>query len=270
MKYGQGWRGILKCISLVRRVRKETWDIGIEMRGDIRQILLLALIGPLRRVGFDFSGGGDLLTDVVFDDGSYAHLANHHQRIAEHLGIWPENTEYRPFLRLTEEEVQNVKNTQPFIGFHFGASLPLKRLPNLEAVKLLHNWQGANLPIFIFVPPDDKVNIQHMIMNLPDSLKSKITIWSGGLRDFIVTVSKAKHLFAMDSGPAHIAAALGVNVTIFYGPTVSDYVRPLGENVEIIQKEAVTCRPCDQIHCSNPKKHYCMNGLVSLAKVGDE
>lgn len=263
VKYGQGWRGVMGCLTLVRRLRQEYWDLGIEVRGDVRQIFLLALSGATRRVGYDFTGGAPLLTDVVPDDGSYAHLAEHNRRIAEFLGIWPEGRCYLPFLKLTKEESERARNIVPYIGFHFGASLPLRRLPQEETARLLADWASMDCPLVLFVPPDDVEGTRVLLASLPGDLAAKVDTWSGSLRDFIVMVSRAEQVFLMDSGPAHVATALGVQVTVFFGPNFSAHVRPMGDNVEVIEKASVSCRPCDQVHCHYPEKHFCMRGLVA-------
>lgn len=51
--------------SLGRSLRGGAYDLGIDVRGDILSILVLALAGVPRRVGWDMGGGGFLLTDVA-------------------------------------------------------------------------------------------------------------------------------------------------------------------------------------------------------------
>jgi heptosyltransferase-2 len=268
VKYKQGWGGIVSCYRLVKQLRKQTWDLGIEVRGDIRQILLLWLTGATRRVGFDFTGGGALLTDVVFDDGVMAHLTEHHQRICEHLGIWQRDEKYLPFLSLTPEEKRKVETTPAFIGFHFGASLPLRRLPFTEISALLSRFHSADVELVVFLSPEED-GVRALLGQLPASLQAKIQFWSGNLREFILQISRATHCYFMDSGPAHIAAALGVPTTVFFGPAESTNVRPIGQNVEIISKAFVACRPCDQINCRNSALQYCMLGLAEQAVTYD-
>jgi heptosyltransferase-2 len=265
VKYKQGWGGLLSCYHLVKRLRKQTWDLGIEVRGDIRQILLLWLTGATRRVGFDFTGGGALLTDVVFDDGVMAHLTAHHQRICEHLGIWQRDEKYLPFLKLTTEEQSQAQKISPFIGFHFGASMPLRRLPEAEIINLLSKFEFVERRLVIFLTPDDK-GFDSVLAQLSTRVRSKIQLMSGSLRELLVMLSRLSHFYCMDSGPAHIASALGVPVTVFFGPADMTCVHPMGNAVEIISRPDVQCRPCDQVNCVNQVNQYCMVGLV--ARVG--
>ncbi len=51
--------------ELGRRLRGGSYDLGIDVRGDILSVLVLALAGIPRRVGWAMGGGGFLLTDVA-------------------------------------------------------------------------------------------------------------------------------------------------------------------------------------------------------------
>ena len=261
VKYNQGWGGIVSCYRLVKQLRQQTWDLGIEVRGDIRQILLLWLTGAKRRVGFDFTGGGALLTDVVFDDGAMAHLTDHHQRICEHLGIWQASEKYLPFLKLIPDEEVQAQNIAPYIGFHFGASLPLRRLPQAEIVQLLSKFEFVDLKLVVFLTPDQQ-DFDAVLAQLSETVRSKIELWTGSLRELVTTIARATHCYFMDSGPAHISAALNIPTTVFFGPAEPRYVFPIGDTVDLIIKADLSCRPCDQIHCTHQVHQFCMKGLA--------
>jgi heptosyltransferase-2 len=51
--------------ALGRSLRGAGYDLGIDVRGDILSVLVLALAGIPRRVGWTMGGGGFLLTDVA-------------------------------------------------------------------------------------------------------------------------------------------------------------------------------------------------------------
>jgi heptosyltransferase-2 len=51
--------------ELSRLLRREPYQLGIDVRGDVLSVLLMALAGIPRRVGWFMGGGGFLLTDVA-------------------------------------------------------------------------------------------------------------------------------------------------------------------------------------------------------------
>ena len=262
VKRRQGWRAWLRCALLVRELRKRhVWDLGIEVRGDIRQILMLLFSGVKRRVGIDITGGGALLTDVLAAEPALVHVTHYHKRLCEILGVWPTGADYLPALCLTPEEKLKVASERSFIGLHFGASLPLKRAPVALATQLIRHLAIRNhVRILVFRLPDDEVLTKALEAEV-EVLKAsniEIDLWSGSLRDLIVVLSKCEMLYAMDSAVAHIASALGVSVRIFYGPTDPATVKPLGNFVSIVRGPSVECYPCDLRICVASEKQACM------------
>ena len=245
------------------RLRVNRWDVGIDVRGDIRQILMLYISGCKRRVGFNFTGGGSLLTDIVPDDGEIRHILDHHERIANHLDAW-NGQPFVPALTLNLTERRTAENILPFIGIHLGASLPLRRLPLDEAVALVSFCSQSEDLVILFSTPEMEDYTEEVIGLLPKVLLHKIEIWRGTLREFIVKASRARRVFAMDSGPAHISAALGCETIVFFGPNLPKNTGPRGHRVHFLEDTSVVCRPCDQHHCINSRHQACMLGSVNV------
>ena len=84
------------------------------------------------------------------------------------------------------------------------------------------------------------------------------------LKELIAVMRKAKFAVSNDSGPMHIAAALGIPVFAIFGPTDPGRTGPYGEGHKIIRAD-VSCAPCLKKKCETMK---CMNGL-SAERVWD-
>jgi ADP-heptose:LPS heptosyltransferase len=254
--------GILRSIKLLKILRRKHWDIGIEVRGDIRQILMLYLARPVIRVGFTFMGGDDLLTNIASDDGSYAHILSHHRRILQALNISIDKESFFPEIHLNPDELLFANSIEPYIGVHFGASLPLRRMPNSESIRIINKLVSTGRRVVVFVQPDNRDFMLALEKTFLFDRNNYLSIWEGGLRDMIVMLSRAEMVYAMDSGVAHISAALGTSTTVFFGPNLPELVSPVGKNVIIKDKEGLSCRPCNQITCSHPIKQFCLIDLV--------
>jgi heptosyltransferase-2 len=59
------WALLTAVWSLGRQLRGAGYDLGIDVRGDVLSVLVLALAGVRRRVGWSMGGGAFLLTDVA-------------------------------------------------------------------------------------------------------------------------------------------------------------------------------------------------------------
>jgi heptosyltransferase-2 len=98
-----GRRGMLREVwRLGRSLRTEAYDLGIDVRGDVLSILVLALGGVARRVGFAMGGGAFLLTDVAeWSAGRHEVLSR--LALLDPLGITPDATA-RASVHLQDED----------------------------------------------------------------------------------------------------------------------------------------------------------------------
>ncbi len=79
-----------------------------------------------------------------------------------------------------------------------------------------------------------------------------------GLQDLAGVLSRLRLLVTNDSGPMHVAAALGVPVVAVFGPTDSRETGPVGDAHAIV-REPVHCSPCKLREC--PIDHRCMTRI---------
>jgi heptosyltransferase-2 len=67
-------------------------------------------------------------------------------------------------------------------------------------------------------------------------------------------------LVSNDTGPAHIAAALGRPTLTIFGPTNEYETAPTGDRAEIIRAEGIECARCLRREC--PIDHRCMTMIT--------
>lgn len=78
------------------------------------------------------------------------------------------------------------------------------------------------------------------------------------LDEAVSVLSIVDALVTNDTGPAHIAAALGKPTLVIFGPTMPDTTKPYSSNAEIIRKPP-DCAPCMLRDC--PIDHRCMTAI---------
>jgi ADP-heptose:LPS heptosyltransferase len=95
------------------------------------------------------------------------------------------------------------------------------------------------------------ISVRGNILNLAGLLN----IWE------LVELLRESFLFiSNDTGPVHLAASLGINISVFYGPTSPYRYKPLNENVLIFYKN-FECSPCVGIKYVNKN---CRNNFRCL------
>lgn len=72
------------------------------------------------------------------------------------------------------------------------------------------------------------------------------------LEEYIQRLAICNVVICNDSSAGHIAAALGVEVHVIFGPVMSSFARPYSyAPVHVYENNDVKCRPCDQSGCNN-------------------
>ena len=66
-------------------------------------------------------------------------------------------------------------------------------------------------------------------------------------------------LLTNDTGPAHVAAAVGCPVVVIFGPTNPLTTRPFSQAAEVV-REPPACAPCMLRDC--PIDHRCMTAIT--------
>jgi heptosyltransferase-2 len=79
------------------------------------------------------------------------------------------------------------------------------------------------------------------------------------LAESVALLSLCAALVTNDTGPAHIAAALGIPAFVIFGPTNPTTTRPYGPNAHVI-REPPDCAPCMLRDC--PIDHRCMTAVT--------
>ncbi len=245
------------------RLRRREFDLALCARADIRDNFLLWLTGAKQRVGYAFYGGGFLLTSTVTPDLGDLHYSGRWLRLLEHLekGI----VDRQPHLQLSPDEKNFAKEFlarlgvgegEPVIGIHPGARIPTRQwgVQNFWAVG---ERLSAQLPVKIlwFEEPNNASR---------DSPGGGIVPISLPLRQFMAVLARCKLLICNDSGPMHIATALGVPVVAIFGPNKPEWFGPLGSKNRIVIRGGFWCRPCgDRCIFDQP---YCLR-IISIEQV---
>jgi ADP-heptose:LPS heptosyltransferase len=87
------------------------------------------------------------------------------------------------------------------------------------------------------------------------------------LRCLPVLLSKASAMITNDSGPMHIAAALGVPTIAMFGPTSARRTGPYGAGHHVLAGQ-VSCSPCFSRVCRHDPALECLH-LIKPTQVVD-
>jgi heptosyltransferase-2 len=174
-----------------------------------------------------------------------------------------------PLLSVTPEEIEAVKIkfglgkiTAPILGLNPGAEYgPAKRWPVEKftaAAKEIQ--QRTNCVWLLFGGKSDAVIASQIASQLPSANFNSLNLaGQTSLRELMALLKLCRVLLTNDTGPMHVAAALGTPVVVPFGSTSPELTGPIfSANAKILQSDA-PCAPCFLREC--PIDFRCMNGI---------
>ncbi|MCG6552806.1 MAG: glycosyltransferase family 9 protein [Candidatus Magnetominusculus sp. LBB02] len=255
-----------KYFELIRRLKRRRFDLVIEARGDIREILFL--IKPLAaryKVSYDIGGGGFLLTHVVPYAG-LKHKVEYHLDINRYLGC-PVSSDIEWGIYLTKEEKANIRKLlrdnnikRPFAAVHPGARIPLKQW-TLKKYAALYDMMATTLGLSTVITAAEKDavfvrEVLKLMKTRPVDLTGRLT-----LRELAGLLSEALLFVSNDSAPMHIAASMGVPVVALFGPSKSIETAPYGNLHRVVEMDFPCRYTCDENSCNHERFHACMEAV---------
>lgn len=231
----------------IRGLRRESFDLGIDFKGDMRNILLLFLAGSRRRLSYGIRGGGFLLTKTV------KYLSGPRHEVDRNLdfirALVGEIDRMPPRYQIGPEEEREVKIKfekiftpgEKLIGIHPGANSSSKIWPAAYFAKLIDKIKEEGLGrVIIFAGPKEK----EILRALKLSLKSAPLLLDNlSLKDLAAFFKELDLFIGNDSGPFHLAEAVGTTVVTIFGSTFSDIVGPVSPESEVVKSRRF-CAPC--------------------------
>ncbi|HXW07249.1 MAG TPA: glycosyltransferase family 9 protein [Vicinamibacterales bacterium] len=238
---------------LLRRAlgwRRRRYDLGVNFEPDIRSNVLLALSGARRTAGFRSGGGGPLL-DVTLEYDLRRHTTANAHRLVE-CALGRPAPDAKPELRLPDPAVHGARALlpgplrRPIVGVHASGGRPIKQWDPSRfgdvAARLVHET-GAT--IVLTGTTADRLITNDVRAMVP---ANHVVDLSGqnDLPTLAAVLDSLDVLITGDTGPMHLAAAVGTPVVAVFGP--SDPVRygPPGPADRVVRVD-LPCSPCNRI-----------------------
>ena len=247
-----GFRSVRRLRKLLRLRAEEIdgpYDLAIDFAGDFQSIAAARLAGVRYLVGRGIRGFGFGL-DAEAEESPKRHQVEFNLDMLEYAGLGPFETK-NPALTLSKEELEEGRaclaslmedHSGAFIGVHPGAG-GLERIWSPSLYGELISRVVSTLParVLLLGGPDDRP-IVDSILNSMKGVRVRGTIIDmcekvHHLRSLMGVMKACRLFIGNDSGPTHIAAALGVPVIcIFQGSAEPSVWGPRGPNVVVLRK----------------------------------
>jgi 3-deoxy-D-manno-octulosonic-acid transferase/heptosyltransferase-1 len=240
--------------GFLRALRERPYDLVIDFHGLFKSAVLVWLSGGKRRLGYDSlqEGSGLVLNEKIPEDLG-KHAVDRYLDLPRHLGCETRKPEFP--IALQEAHFARVAALL--------AALPVDTSRGFVAVSPVAYWETKlwdeakfaavcdrivrelGLPVvFTGESPEGPVARIRSLMQAPSASAAGET----SLRELAALYRKASALLTTDSGPMHLAAAVGTPVVALFGPTSPERTGPYGEGNAVIRR-GMDCSPCFRKSC---------------------
>ena len=255
-----------QTFQLYRELGRQKYDLTVELRGDWRTVWFAFLRLTPKRLDRAALQVGSKLGSVQFTG---AHETTRNLDVLKRSGI-PIPFQTTIFSVTAEDKkwasdflaTHRIDRERPLIAIHPGSPIELKRwLP--ERYAKLADWliaqKGAQI---LFVGVKDEIQIITEIQALMQ-VESISIAGETTLTQLASILHRCNVFIGNDSGPMHLAAAVGIQTIGLYGPGDPTRFGPVGEKCQTIRMKP-DCPPCLGTTC-----RFGANGCMSKIQVTD-
>lgn len=248
--------------SFIKTLRQRRYDLVIDFHGLFKSSMLVFLSRSKRKLGYDSwqELSGLFLNEKIPEDMN-RHAVDRYLDFPRYLGAKTDNFE---FVLPPDMEAQGkVKILLDKYGLEDNQFIAINPIALWET-KLWSNEKFAKLADLM----NDKLQMKVVITGSDKETLDKITssannkiINLGGrtsLNELACLYKKARIVISTDSGPMHLAAAVGTPVIALFGPTDPARTGPYGAGHTIVRTE-LACSPCFLKKCPTKK---CMEDIT--------
>lgn len=262
----------LRQLRFVAALRRRRFDLVVDLTDGDRAAILSRLTGAAVRVGFNRGDRwrGRLYTHLVPMRQQPVSMVRQHLMALETLGIpvapFPPVLKIRAADELAALDALAAIEITPderFVAVHPGARWWFKSWPAHRFAALIDYIQGKLGLKVALLGGDQEQDIAKAVLEHMEtgcrSLVGRLT-----LLELAALLRRAALFIGNDSGPMHIAAAMGTPVIGLFGPSDPRMWGPAGQNHVIFYK-GIDCRPCFPGGCRRGEQN-CMR-LITLDEV---
>ncbi len=260
-QFRQGWHAI-------RRTRQQLqdckFDLALDLQGLFKSGLATLATGAGTRLGFHPGACREPLSAISTNQwvrpAKGIHVIEKNLAFLKHLGLDSSGVQFKlPVTAAARQWAgewlgQKFASPQrrPLVVIHPGSRWPSKRWPKQRYIQLIKLLQQRQVDVLLSGGPGEENLLAEINTTLPQAL-------GFGLGRLMALLERCDLMVASDTGPLHLAAALGRPTVAFYGPTPFGPGRngPYGQG-HIIFDAQLPCGACGQRECADLK---CMQAI---------
>lgn len=250
-------------------LRAQQFDVVIDLQGLLRSALVARATGCVQRVGFANGREGSpwLYTHRVAVPTPDMHAVHRYLLAVSALGISVQGEPQFRFRRPPQDVTalrelfrrKGIDLDAPWVAMNVSARWQTKRWPASSFAAAATQLAARGIgPLVVIGGPEER-EVSEQVRSLASCPMVDLTGHTA-IGVLPALLSKACVLITNDSGPMHVAAAVGTPVVSLFGPTSAVRTGPYGMRHTVLTQD-LPCRPCFSRVCRNAVPMECLASI---------
>ena len=260
VKAGKRWEAIRGLVGFAREFRRARFDLVIDFQGLAKSGVWTWLARSPRKAGYGLglprNEGAWLALNERHPPGSPEHHAlDRGLRLLEALGFPRLPITYDVPVGPTDEEealralrAAGLDPRLPFVGINPMTRWPTKDWEAGRFAAVVDRLRAGGLPIVLTGGPGDRTAIDELVARCDRTHPVPRLDGRTSLKVLAAVYRQARVVLSTDTGPMHLAAAMGTPVVALFGPTAPWRTGPYGPGHTVLRM-GLECSPCYRRRC---------------------
>ncbi len=254
----------------VGELRRTTYDLLIDFQGLLKSGIFVTLARAHRKVGFGRGMEHAEMSYLFLNERIPAvsmdmHAVDRELHLLAAIGVecpqvrfdLPVTDAHRAVAaRLLGEE--GIGDEHPLVAINPMTTWPTKHWRSERFAQVADRLMTAGLAVVFTGGPDDRLAVDRIcatMQNKPVNLAGRTS-----LLELAALYERCRLLLTTDTGPMHVAAAVGTPVVALFGPTAPWRTGPYGKAHRVVRRD-MECSPCFKKRCPR-EDGVCMTALA--------
>jgi ADP-heptose:LPS heptosyltransferase len=238
---------------LIRR-----FDAVVNLHGGPTSLLYTCLAKG-KRIGAEHYKGAKFYNGLVPRPDPAAHTVESTMAVMRWLGL---RREEAPPLRYEVHpdeaaRIQEKLKGRPYVVLHPGSVLETKRWSPARFGETGHKLAARGLTVVVTAGPGEESYVSHVAKHIDGT----VILLGLSIPELAELIRGAKLYVGNDSGPTHLAAAVGTPVVAVWGSSDSRRWRPWSTRYRVVQNP-FECNPCPGYRCLVADSPLCIESIT--------
>jgi lipopolysaccharide heptosyltransferase II len=242
--------------GVLKELQSEKFDIALDLQRLIKSGLFCMVSQSARRIGFDKARCKEFTWLFPFEripaSDPTMHMVNQYLDFARYLGVIP--SEIRWDIPITGQISLDIP--KKYVVLNIGATTSAKRWSAAGFATLASGLLDRYAVQGVLTGGPGDIRMAQEIESLAEGRVMNL-VGQTSFQDLAEIISGAAAIVTCDTGPMHLAVALGKEVVALIGPTNPTRTGPLRGR---IVRQYLDCMPCNKRRCEDP---VCMRGITA-------